>query len=150
MSPTGDAVFFHSNLLHMSAVNSSTRRRLAFLIAYNKASNNPVKKHHHPQYTPLKKVFHLTFKHWRQNYFLKLEVCKNAKNFQTFLGLLGWFALSKQIIRLIFLYFMIEVISSGNTQWFHMYNSLAFSSVYVHKTIPLDIARRLSTKLCFT
>ncbi|XP_022321248.2 L-proline trans-4-hydroxylase-like [Crassostrea virginica] len=52
----GDAVFFHSNLLHMSAVNTSTRRRLAFLIAYNKASNNPVKKHHHPQYTPLKKV----------------------------------------------------------------------------------------------
>lgn len=71
---------------------------------------------------------------------------KISKLFWGYLGLLC----QSRFIRLIFLYFMIEVISSGNTQCFHMYNSLAFSSVYVHKTIPLDIARRLSTKLCFT
>ncbi|KAK0042336.1 ectoine dioxygenase [Biomphalaria pfeifferi] len=52
----GDALFFHSNLLHNSAPNQSPYRRWAFLCAYNKASNNPVYEHHHPQYTPLKKV----------------------------------------------------------------------------------------------
>ena len=52
----GDALFFHCNLLHQSDQNSSDRRRWAFLIAYNRASNNPVFEHHHPQYTPLVKV----------------------------------------------------------------------------------------------
>ncbi|KAJ8300987.1 hypothetical protein KUTeg_022506, partial [Tegillarca granosa] len=35
--------------------NLSNDRRWAFLCAYNKATNNPVKKHHHPCYTPLVK-----------------------------------------------------------------------------------------------
>lgn len=52
----GDALFFHSNLLHNSAPNQSPHRRWAFLCAYNRASNNPVYEHHHPQYTPLTKV----------------------------------------------------------------------------------------------
>jgi ectoine hydroxylase-related dioxygenase (phytanoyl-CoA dioxygenase family) len=52
----GDAVFFHCNLMHRSEQNSSDRRRWAFLVAYNKATNNPTKKHHHAQYTPLHKV----------------------------------------------------------------------------------------------
>ncbi|XP_041370059.1 L-proline trans-4-hydroxylase-like [Gigantopelta aegis] len=52
----GDALFFHSNLLHTSSANNSPDRRWAFLCAYNRASNNPVLKHHHPQYTPLTKV----------------------------------------------------------------------------------------------
>ncbi|KAK3087961.1 hypothetical protein FSP39_012835 [Pinctada imbricata] len=52
----GDALFFHSNLIHTSAGNDSAHRRWAFLIAYNKASNDPVIKHHCPQYTPLNKV----------------------------------------------------------------------------------------------
>ncbi|XP_005108978.1 L-proline trans-4-hydroxylase [Aplysia californica] len=52
----GDALFFHSNLLHTSAPNQSPHRRWAFLCAYNRASNNPVIEHHHPQYTPLVKV----------------------------------------------------------------------------------------------
>jgi len=43
-------------LLHKSNQNNSDRRRWAFLVAYNKRSNNPVKKHHHPQYTKLHKV----------------------------------------------------------------------------------------------
>ncbi|GFO39837.1 ectoine dioxygenase-like [Plakobranchus ocellatus] len=52
----GDALFFHCNLLHTSAPNESAHRRWAFLCAYNKASNNPIVEHHHPQYTPLVKV----------------------------------------------------------------------------------------------
>eukprot|EP00731_Ephydatia_muelleri_P016711 Em0009g1135a len=55
LSP-GDALYFHCNLLHRSDANHSDRRRWAFLIAYNRASNNPVEVHHHPQYTPLIKV----------------------------------------------------------------------------------------------
>ena len=52
----GDAFFFHSNVLHTSAQNNSDRRRWGFLVAYNRADNNPVYKHHHPQYTPLHMV----------------------------------------------------------------------------------------------
>ena len=52
----GDALFFHSNVLHRSDQNRSDHRRWAFLVAYNRASNNPVLKHHHPQYTKLNMV----------------------------------------------------------------------------------------------
>ena len=52
----GDALFFHCNLLHCSNQNNSDRRRWAFLIAFNRATNNPMIKHHHPMYTPLTKV----------------------------------------------------------------------------------------------
>ncbi|XP_062522569.1 L-proline trans-4-hydroxylase-like isoform X2 [Corticium candelabrum] len=52
----GDALFFHCNLLHKSNRNDSARRRWAFLIAYNRASNNPTVEHHCPRYTPLEKV----------------------------------------------------------------------------------------------
>jgi len=52
----GDALFFHSNLLHKSDQNVSDLRRYAFLIAYNRADNNPYKVHHHPQYVKLDKV----------------------------------------------------------------------------------------------
>jgi hypothetical protein len=52
----GDALFFHSNVLHRSDKNDSDRRRWAFLIAYNRTSNNPVYPHHHPQCTKLEKV----------------------------------------------------------------------------------------------
>jgi len=52
----GDALFFHSNVLHTSERNNSDMRRWAFLIAYNRKSNNPVIKHHHPRYTPLERV----------------------------------------------------------------------------------------------
>ena len=46
----GDALFFHSNLLHTSNANDSQYRRWAFLCAYNRKSNNPIIEHHHPQY----------------------------------------------------------------------------------------------------
>lgn len=55
MAP-GDALFFHSNTLHASERNHSDGQRTLMLCAYNRASNNPVKAHHHPQYTPLAKL----------------------------------------------------------------------------------------------
>jgi len=55
MAP-GDAVFFHSNVLHASAPNTSDRPRWALICCYNAASNNPYKESGHPRYTPLSKV----------------------------------------------------------------------------------------------
>lgn len=55
MAP-GDALFFHSNTLHCSAANLSSTRRNLLICCYNKATNNPYKKHHHPFYTPLAKL----------------------------------------------------------------------------------------------
>ncbi|XP_045196446.2 L-proline trans-4-hydroxylase-like [Mercenaria mercenaria] len=52
----GDALFMHCNVLHCSSANLSDKRRWALLCCYNRADNNPVKEHHHPLYTPLKKV----------------------------------------------------------------------------------------------
>lgn len=62
----GDALFFHCNLIHCSGQNLSNDRRWAFLCAYNKATNNPVKKHHHPCYTPLVKVPNSSIKECRE------------------------------------------------------------------------------------
>jgi hypothetical protein len=53
---TGDALFFHCNTIHHSSANKSDLRRWAFIMTYNRASNNPTMVHHHPQYTPLEKV----------------------------------------------------------------------------------------------
>ena len=55
MAP-GDALFFHSNTLHCSSQNRSDKPRNVLLCCYNRASNNPYKQHHHPQYTPLARV----------------------------------------------------------------------------------------------
>lgn len=52
----GDALFLHCNVLHTSDHNNSDVRRWALLCSYNRADNNPVYKHRHPNYTPLKKV----------------------------------------------------------------------------------------------
>merc|ERR1719476_943441 len=49
----GDALFFHSLLLHTSGQNNSDRRRWCFLVAFNRADNNPLIEHHHPCYIPL-------------------------------------------------------------------------------------------------
>ncbi|XP_021362997.1 probable phytanoyl-CoA dioxygenase isoform X2 [Mizuhopecten yessoensis] len=53
---SGDALFFHCNLLHCSAANESLERRWAYLMAYNTRTNNPAVTHHHAQYTPIQKV----------------------------------------------------------------------------------------------
>jgi hypothetical protein len=49
----GDAVIFHSNLLHRSDRNSSERPRWALICCYNTKSNSPYKPGRHPQYAPL-------------------------------------------------------------------------------------------------
>ena len=52
----GDAIFFHSNLLHRSDQNKSENSRWAMVCCYNTRSNDPYKESPHPGYTPLKKV----------------------------------------------------------------------------------------------
>lgn len=52
----GDALFFHANLLHCSAPNTSENPRWSLICCYNTAHNNPYKESHHPRYTPLNKV----------------------------------------------------------------------------------------------
>ncbi|MDQ3536826.1 MAG: phytanoyl-CoA dioxygenase family protein [Bacteroidota bacterium] len=52
----GDALYFHSNLLHASAENKSDDSRWSMICCYNLASNNPYKESHHPSYTKLHKV----------------------------------------------------------------------------------------------
>src|ERR1035438_5353511 len=55
MAP-GDALFFHSNLLHRSDQNRSENPRWSMICCYNAARNDPYKESHHPRYTPLIKV----------------------------------------------------------------------------------------------
>ena len=52
----GDAVFFHANTLHASAANTTDKPRRLLICCYNKATNDPYKAHHHPQYAPLEKL----------------------------------------------------------------------------------------------
>ncbi len=52
----GDAIFFHSNLLHRSDQNKSENSRWSMVCCYNTKSNDPYKDSHHPGYTPLLKV----------------------------------------------------------------------------------------------
>jgi len=52
----GDALFFHSNLLHRSDQNKSKNPRWSLICCYNAARNDPYKDSHHPRYTPLNKV----------------------------------------------------------------------------------------------
>jgi ectoine hydroxylase len=52
----GAGLFFHANLLHASAQNTSERPRWALICCYNAARNDPYKESHHPRYTPLDKV----------------------------------------------------------------------------------------------
>ena len=49
----GDAIFFHCNLLHRSDRNDTDEPRWALICCYNAARNDPYKKHHHPNYSPL-------------------------------------------------------------------------------------------------
>ena len=52
----GDALFFHSNLLHRSDQNTSNDPRWSMICCYNAARNDPYKESHHPRYTPLSVV----------------------------------------------------------------------------------------------
>jgi ectoine hydroxylase-related dioxygenase (phytanoyl-CoA dioxygenase family) len=52
----GWGVYFHSNTLHTSEANLSDKPRWGLISCYNAARNDPYKEHHHPGYTPLKKL----------------------------------------------------------------------------------------------
>ncbi|MBX3415444.1 MAG: phytanoyl-CoA dioxygenase family protein [Pirellulales bacterium] len=52
----GDAIFFHSNLLHRSDQNRSENPRWSLICCYNAARNDPYKESRHPRYSPLSKV----------------------------------------------------------------------------------------------
>jgi hypothetical protein len=52
----GDALIFHSNLLHRSDQNKSDKPRWVLVSCYNAKSNDPYKESHHPGYNPLDKV----------------------------------------------------------------------------------------------
>lgn len=60
----GDALFFHSNLLHRSDQNRSPNPRWSLICCYNAARNNPYKESRHPRYTPLAKVSDSAIKDW--------------------------------------------------------------------------------------
>jgi ectoine hydroxylase-related dioxygenase (phytanoyl-CoA dioxygenase family) len=49
----GDALFFHSNLLHSSDANKSEVSRRTLIVCFNTKSNNPYKQSGHERYSPL-------------------------------------------------------------------------------------------------
>ncbi|MEM7453717.1 MAG: phytanoyl-CoA dioxygenase family protein [Planctomycetota bacterium] len=50
----GDALFFHSNLLHRSDANTSRNPRLSLICCYNTRHNDPViRDGRHPNYSPM-------------------------------------------------------------------------------------------------
>jgi ectoine hydroxylase len=52
----GDALFFHSNLLHRSDQNLSDDPRWSLICCYNTKANDPYKESRHPRYSPLARV----------------------------------------------------------------------------------------------
>ena len=52
----GDALFFHSNLLHRSDQNKSDQPALGDDLLLQRGPNDPYKDSHHPRYTPLNVV----------------------------------------------------------------------------------------------
>lgn len=53
----GDAVFFHSNVLHCSGPNESLKRRMVINISLNEATNQPSEHDVSPPYTKIHKVY---------------------------------------------------------------------------------------------
>ncbi|HKI90130.1 MAG TPA: phytanoyl-CoA dioxygenase family protein, partial [Draconibacterium sp.] len=79
----GDAVFFHSNLLHRSDRNNSENPRWAMICCYNTKSNDPYKESHHPRYTPLKKVPDSAIMEAANNTAVESDSWMDAKNDQS-------------------------------------------------------------------
>lgn len=52
----GDALFFDSNLLHRSDMNTSDDPRWSLICCYNARRNDPYKESKHPRYSPLARV----------------------------------------------------------------------------------------------
>ena len=61
----GDAIFFDSNLLHKSDMNSSDDPRWSLICCYNAARNSPYKVTRHPAYSKLEKVGDDAVKKWK-------------------------------------------------------------------------------------
>ncbi len=61
----GDALFFHSNLLHRSDQNRSENSRWSLICCYNRADNSPWKPTRHPQYSPLARVADSAITDWQ-------------------------------------------------------------------------------------
>lgn len=61
----GDALFFHSNLLHRSDQNTSPDPRWSLICCYNTRENDPYKESRHPRYAPLAKVDDDAIKKWQ-------------------------------------------------------------------------------------
>ena len=64
----GDALFFHSNLLHRSDQNRSPDPRWSLICCYNAARNDPYKESRHPRYTRLTKVADTAVKDWAREH----------------------------------------------------------------------------------
>lgn len=64
----GNALFFHSNLLHRSDQNRSPNPRWSLICCYNTAKNDPYKESRHPRYTPLEKVSDGAIKDWAKTH----------------------------------------------------------------------------------
>ena len=67
----GDALFFHSNLLHCSDQNTSEHQRWSLICCYNTKHNNPYKDSHHPGYQPLEKLSDSFIKKMSSKFFAK-------------------------------------------------------------------------------
>ena len=61
----GDAIFFDSNLLHRSDMNSSDEPRWSLICCYNARRNDPYKESRHPRYSKLEKVGSEAVLHWK-------------------------------------------------------------------------------------
>jgi ectoine hydroxylase-related dioxygenase (phytanoyl-CoA dioxygenase family) len=64
-SQPGDALFFHSNLLHRSDQNRSDGPRWSLICCYNARRNSPYKEGKHPQYIPLELVSDNAIRDWQ-------------------------------------------------------------------------------------
>jgi ectoine hydroxylase len=62
----GDAIFFDSNLLHRSDMNTSDEPRWSLICCYNARRNDPYKESRHPKYSPLAKVADDAVREWRK------------------------------------------------------------------------------------
>jgi len=62
----GDAIFFDSNLLHRSDMNTSDEPRWSLICCYNARRNDPYKESRHPRYSPLYKVADEAIGRWEQ------------------------------------------------------------------------------------
>jgi len=60
----GDAIFFDSNLLHRSDMNTSDEPRWSHICCYNARRNDPYKESRHPRYSPLAKVEGDAIRRW--------------------------------------------------------------------------------------